>query len=95
MHVDEAGRDHLAGGIDDPIGLAAEPRPDRGDALALDGDVGRPGRAAAAVDHGATANEERPGHGSQASLMTTVFIRSPCLIRSTCSMPEVTRPNTV
>ena len=42
----------------DPRGLAAEIVPHRGDAIALDGDVGGGGGGAAAVDDGAVLDQE-------------------------------------
>ena len=92
--VDEARRDHEPAGVDHAPGLATEPAPDGGDAVALDGDVGGRGRRARAVHERAVADQERPGH-DYVSRIVTRAIRSPCLMRSTCSMPATTRPKTV
>src|SRR5439155_1670109 len=45
-------------------------------------------------DDDAAAQQERPGH-RYSSVMVTDFILSPWRMRSTCSMPLVTLPNTV
>ena len=51
---------------------------------------------AAAVQHGAVLDQERPGHGYWASsTIFTVFILSPTLTLSTTSIPLVTMPKTV
>ena len=94
VHVDEAGRDHASGDVEDAVGGAGETRRDGGDALALHGDVGAPGRCPRAVDDAAAAQQERPGH-RYSSVMVTDFILSPWRMRSTCSMPLVTLPKTV
>ena len=50
MRVDEAGGDDVAGGVDDARRLAGESRPDGGDAVTFDGDVGLLSRRPAAVE---------------------------------------------
>jgi len=49
---------------------------------------------AAAVDQRAVSDDERPGQRYSSAIVTEVIV-SPCLMRSTCSIPDTTRPNTV
>ena len=57
VDVDEAGRDELAGDVDDSGSRRRRQVADGGDAIAGDADVGTPRRAAAAVEH-LTATEQ-------------------------------------
>jgi hypothetical protein len=57
VDVDEPGRHHVAGGVDLPAAGAVDP-PHRGDALAVHGDVGRPGRGPGPVDQAAVADDQ-------------------------------------
>jgi hypothetical protein len=94
VHVDEAGRDRATGHVEHAIGGAGQARRHRDNALALDRHVRRAAGLTSPIDHGAAADQERPGHGYSSAIVIDV-IRSPCLMRSTCSMPLVTLPNTV
>ncbi len=96
VDVDEAGRHHEAARVDGARGLAGEARPDGGNAVSLQRHVGGDAGRAAAVQHGAVLDQERPGHGYWASsTIFTVFILSPTLTLSTTSIPLVTMPKTV
>ena len=94
VHVDEARRHDAAGDVERAIGGACETGRHRDDALALDRGVGGAPGGAGAVDDGAAAEQERPGH-RYSSVIVIDVIRSPWRMLSTCSMPLVTLPNTV
>jgi hypothetical protein len=65
LDVDKARRDHQAARIDHPRRLACDLRRDRGNAAIHDGDIGRHGGRAAAVDDIAAANDNVSfGHGT-------------------------------
>ena len=57
VHVDDAGREHEAVGID-RLGALVRDGADPDDAAVLDGKVGAPGFVAEAVDDGGTADDE-------------------------------------
>ena len=60
VHVDEAGREHQPGGVDDPTGGRwPRPRADRRDPAAGNRDVGADPRCAGAVDHVAAPEQHR------------------------------------
>ena len=64
MEVDEPGRDVPAVGVDRaPRRAGVAGLGDRGDAVAVDRDVGPPARRAGAVDDGAVGDDEIVGHG--------------------------------
>jgi len=93
VHVDEARRTR-PGGVDDARGLTNEPR--------RDATIRSPSTATSASRAGApvpSISEPFRTRSDQAtrysSVIVTDVIRSPCLMRSTCSMPDTTRPNTV
>ena len=59
VHVDEAGRHDVSGGVDDALaGLGRQRRPDLDDRVAVDADVGDARGAAGAVDEAAVADEQ-------------------------------------
>ena len=89
MDVDEAGCHHVAGGVDRVPRRPGQARADGGNPVALDGHVGPPA-GARAVDHVAPADEQGPGQPPIPRRSATDLIRSPCLMPSTCSMPELT-----
>ena len=62
MDVDEAGRDHQVGGVDDALGIVGKLRRDRDDAVAGNRNVGLEGGRARAVHHRAVLDEQRPSH---------------------------------
>ena len=66
VHVDEARRDHLAGGVDGGGAASASTRADLHDAVAVDADVGPAPRRAGAVDH-VTAGDHDVEHGTPLS----------------------------
>ncbi len=67
--VDEAGTDHLAGGVDGLGGVGARQVADGGDAALGDADVGAYPGGARAVDHRA-ARDEQVVHGGEATRRT-------------------------
>src|ERR1700693_1994794 len=95
VDVGEARSDHQAIGVNGPRALPREAGADRGDAITLDRHVGSDPRGAAAVQHRAVLDQERPGHAyCAASMIFTDFILSPFLMLSTMFMPETTLPKT-
>ncbi len=68
-------------------GLAVKAGADGHDPIGLHGDVGPPPRGAAAIDD-LPPRIRSDQATSYSSTMTTDVIRSPCLMRSTCSMPR-------
>ena len=65
VHVDEARRHDLAGGVDFVVALQGARRLDRGDAIAFKGDVGGEQLPAGAVGHLAVADDDVVvGHGN-------------------------------
>jgi hypothetical protein len=78
VHVDEARRDHVPGGVELNVCAPTLEATDRGDAVAGDRDVAGRARRAAAVDDGAVADERvatlHGGHsgGGTAPLRSTI-----------------------
>ena len=66
--VDEAWRDGQPGSVDGLPGAAVD-RPDLGNGIAADGDIGHKGRAAVAVVDGTVADEDVV-HGRQLSVVS-------------------------
>jgi len=58
VRVDEAGGDHLAGGIDHDVAAGRREIADLSDAICAHADVGRVGRGAAAVDDAGVADQQ-------------------------------------
>ena len=52
VHVDEPGRDDMAGRVDHPVRAGVGQKGDGLDAVSRDGHVGAPGRLPRAIDHG-------------------------------------------
>src|SRR5262249_57061154 len=97
VDVDEARGDHQPLGVDGARSRPAQPRPESGDPITLDGHIRGDARSAAAVHHGAALDQERPGHDSYSavSMIFTDFILSPFLMLSPIFFPHLTFPKKV